>query len=318
MAIKGYFFNAVENDGVYDRTYNAEDFTSYLDEIVGNGVFPTPSTQLQVSAGTGMQVIVAAGQGWINGHKLINTASMTLSIAAADALLNRIDNVVFYADYTNRLMGIKVVQGTAAASPTAPALVRTAAEYQMCLATVTVNKQTTAISQSNINDTRANSNLCGWVAGLIQQVDTSTLFTQWQTAYSEFYTEMQSWLSAQQSAYESWFNTMTGDLQVGAYIRSYDKTVTIQPGQSATINLDMTGYTYEETDIIMVYINGLRGTPLTDYLINTSATPVQIDVNLSQAGDVANEIYIQVLKSYLGDPPTSGGGSSTSASATLD
>ena len=65
MAVNSYFFNAVLNDGVYDRIYNAEDVTSYLANIVGNGVFPNPSTQLQVRAGTGMQVIVGAGSGWI-------------------------------------------------------------------------------------------------------------------------------------------------------------------------------------------------------------------------------------------------------------
>ena len=56
MAIKGYFFNAVESGGTYDRVYNAEDVTSYLDLIVGSGVFPNPSTNLQVRASTGMNV----------------------------------------------------------------------------------------------------------------------------------------------------------------------------------------------------------------------------------------------------------------------
>ena len=78
MESKATFFNAIESGGVYDRIYNAEDVTSYLDKIVGNGVFPTPSTQLKVTAGTGLQVTVAAGQGWIDGHKLINTAALSI------------------------------------------------------------------------------------------------------------------------------------------------------------------------------------------------------------------------------------------------
>ena len=86
MAIKGYFFNAIYDGEAYDRVYNAEDMTSYLNELVGNGVFPTPSSQLQVRAGTGMQVIVAAGSGWINGHKIVNTADMTLNVTASDIM----------------------------------------------------------------------------------------------------------------------------------------------------------------------------------------------------------------------------------------
>ena len=54
MAINGYFFNAVLNNGTYDRVYNAENVTSYLDLLVGDGVFPNPSTNLQVFAGTSM------------------------------------------------------------------------------------------------------------------------------------------------------------------------------------------------------------------------------------------------------------------------
>lgn len=70
MAISGYFFNALKVNDTYDRIYNAEDVTSYLDKIVGNGVFPNPSSQLQVTAGSGMSITVNAGQGWIDGHKI--------------------------------------------------------------------------------------------------------------------------------------------------------------------------------------------------------------------------------------------------------
>ena len=124
MAIQGYFFNAVEEGGVYDRLYNAEDVTSYLDLLVSNGVFPNPSTQLQVRASTGMNVIVGTGAGWIDGHKIINTADLPLSIQTSDVLLDRIDAVVFYADYTNRVMGIGVKTGTPASTPVAPTLQR--------------------------------------------------------------------------------------------------------------------------------------------------------------------------------------------------
>ena len=75
----------------------------------------------------------------------------------------------------------------------------------MSLATVRIPKTATTLTNAQITDTRADSNVCGWVAGLIQQLDTSQLFTpSGETAYSQFYETMQSWQAAQQAAFEEW------------------------------------------------------------------------------------------------------------------
>lgn len=293
MAVQGYFFNAVQQNGVYDRVYSAEDFSSYLDQLVGNGVFPNPSTQLQVRAGTDMQIIVGSGQGWIYGHKLVNTADLPLTVANSDVLLNRIDCVIFYADFINREMGIEILQGTPAAQPTAPQLTRNANRYEMSLATITINKQTSAITQAMITDTRADSTVCGWVQGLIQQVDTSTLFTQWQTAYSDYYDTMTT-------AFNAWMQTLTEQLRVNTYIQEYKKFVQLTASSSKIIPLDMSGYTYEASDIMFVIINGLVAAENVDYLIDTRQTPPEVHVNLVGSTNVADEVEIRVLKSIIG------------------
>lgn len=293
MAVNGYFFNAVNEGGVYDRTYTAEDVTSYLNKIVGNGVFPNPSTQLQVRAGTGMAVIVAAGEGWINGHKLVNTADFELSVDSADAILNRIDRVIFYADFSAREMGIEVLKGTAAATPTAPALTRTTSRYEMSLATITINKQITAIAQSMITDTRANSAVCGWVAGLIQQVDTTSLFVQWQTAYSDYFDLVKSELDA-------FMETLTEELRVNTYIKEFTKTASLTSESSTTIALDMTDYSYEALDVIDVYINGLKGIEGTDYTVTTSGGAASVNLSLTTGAGITNTVQIRVLKSVIG------------------
>jgi hypothetical protein len=38
----GMFFDAQLVDDEYDRIYTSSDFASYLDQIVGNGIFPNP------------------------------------------------------------------------------------------------------------------------------------------------------------------------------------------------------------------------------------------------------------------------------------
>lgn len=279
MAVKGFFFNAVKSGGTYDRTYNAENFTDYLRQIVGNGVFPIPANQLLVSAGTGMQVIVASGNGWINGFKITNTADLPLTIDGSDILLDRIDRVIFYVDMTERAMGIEVLKGTPASSPVAPSLTQTDTRYELCLATVEVDHGTTTINAGMITDTRLDSSVCGYVAGLIQQLDTTGLYQQFTYQFNH------------------WFDMLTENLLIETYIQKYSKRVVLSASQSNVIPLDMGGYTYYERDVIEVYINGLFASDGYDYLIDYSATPPEVHVNASANGTV---IEIVVLKSKIG------------------
>ena len=244
MAINYYFFNAVESGGTYDREYNAEDVTSYLDGLVGNGVFPTPSTSLQVRASSGMNVIVGAGSGWIHGHKLVNTADLTLAIEASDVVLNRIDSVIFYVDHTAREMGIEVKQGTLGATPTAPALQRDDDRWEMCLAQIYVAKQAAAITAAAITDTRANSSLCGIVQGLIQQIDTTTLWEQ------------------QQAAFDAWFESVQTQFQEVLAIRRLEASYqTVNSNEDTFVITDhVATYSYAY-DILDIYINGLHLAP---------------------------------------------------------
>ena len=261
MAIQSYFFNAVESGGTYDRIYNAEDVTSYLNLLVGNGVFPNPSTQLQVRASSGMNVIVGAGSGWINGHKMVNTADLTLSIDASDVALNRIDDVIFYVDLTTRTMGIEVKKGTAAAQAVAPALTRSGNRYEMCLAQVAVNKQVGSITAGMITDTRGNSNLCGYVQGLIQQMDTTTMFQQWQAGFDE------------------WFTDVKNELSTSTLMRKFEATHVTASANESTFNVTdyIEQYAYE-LDILEIRINGLalnNSEYTQDHSTITLAEPIQ-------------------------------------------
>ena len=261
MAIQSYFFNAVLNDGTYDRKYNAEDVTSYLDLLVGNGVFPNPSTMLQVRAGSGMNVIVGAGAGWINGHKMINTADLTLPLAASDVLLNRIDDVIFYVDFNLREMGIAVKSGTLANAPVAPTLQRDTSRYEMCLAQIQVNKQVSAITSAMITDTRGNSNLCGYVQGLVQQADTTTLFESWQNGF------------------ETWFEAIQSQFEQGKVFKRLEGQVTTTQANQSVFNVlsYVPDYAFAY-DTLDVYINGLHlnGNEYSQSnAVITLATPIQ-------------------------------------------
>ena len=293
MAVTYGFFNSVSGD----RKYNADKMSQYFRGLVSDGVYADVGDGLQVVAGSGMNVSVKAGRCLIDSKWMENDAALTVAITAASSTLNRYTAVVARLDYTNRLIEITTKDGTPAASPTKPVMQRDATYWELCLAYVYVKKGATNISQSAITDTRADTEVCGWVTGLIKQVDTSALFLQWQAAYEEFY-----------ASYQAWFDALTSELQVNTYLTRFEKTVTGTPAELAEIQLDMTGYTYDEYDIISVYINGLRADP-TEYSVNNGV--VSVSVGASASG--VNAVTVEVLKSQIGNPHGGGGGSTFSA-----
>ena len=307
MAINSYFFNAVNSGGTYDRIYNAEDVTSYLDKIVSDGVFANPSDQLKVRKGTGMQVIVGEGSGWIKGHKMVNTADLILSVDAADPLLFRIDMVVFYLDYNDREMGIEIKKGTASNSKLIPRLTRNSERWELCLALINISAGSTSISNAYIVDTRAATNMCGFVTGLINQVDTSELFTQYEAAYAEQLASMQEWTDEAETSFNNWFDTLTSQLLVNTYIKKYEKNLNLNGNHASgfVVPVNPTGYTYSQGDIIEVYLNGLRCIEGSDW--SGSVTDGLYSITFANPLNRGTEVGIRVLKAKIGDPAMTSG-----------
>ncbi|HEY5590367.1 MAG TPA: hypothetical protein VIK55_05055 [Paludibacter sp.] len=162
MAIRSGFFNSINSD----RLYSATEFAEYFAAFIGSGVFPDPSTSLQIQATTGMIVKIKAGKAWINGFFMISDADTTETLTA-DAVLNRIDRYVVRLHYSNRAMTIVRKAGTAASSPVAPSVIRDAEMFELSLATIAVNAGASSILQGNITDTRSDGTVCGFVSSTI-------------------------------------------------------------------------------------------------------------------------------------------------------
>lgn len=288
MAVKSYFFDAVENAGVYDRTYNASDFCSYLDEIVGDGVFPNPSTQLQVETVSGMNIHVLPGVAWIQGRKARNTTAYQLTVPQSDAVFDRIDRVTIYIDYSLRKVSIGLNKGTPAASPTPPPIVRNAQVYELGLATITVRANATSIGTADIHDTRTDSGVCGWVAGLIQQVDTSTLFNEYTTAYQAYFEAIQSQVSA-------FLRDLTQDLTVDTFWKEYSLRQQGSTESMPQIDFTPPGYAYDPSDIFSVYINGLLAVENVDYSKEVVDNILTIHFFYENNSQVENDLEIRAL-----------------------
>lgn len=300
MAITYGFFNTVkQSDGAYDRLYNSEQISDMFEGLISDGVYESVGDALIVKASSGMTIQVGTGRMIIGGKWLKNDAVLSLTISTAHTTLNRYDAVVCKMDSSARTMSIYVKKGTAATTPSKPTLTRSDSIQEKCLAYIYVGKGVTSISQSDITDMRADTSLCGWVTGVVKQVDTSELFLQWQTAYEEFYSDMEAWKASQKADFDTWFSTLTGQLQVNTYVKKYHKVVEMGSA-NGVFKLDMDNYTYEDTDILMVNVNGVMLTEVYDYLLDTNKTPVEIHTNATLDAD--NILEITVLKSVIGQP----------------
>lgn len=165
---KSGFFNSVNGD----RKYNANFFAEYFASFIGNGVFPNPSTNLQVlSANNGYNITIKSGKGWINGYYYCNTTDYNILLDVADGVLNRIDRIVLRFNTISRDITLQVKKGTFASSPVAPNLQRDADMYELGLADIYIKAGAINITQSDITDLRKNDSYCGIVHNLVQQED---------------------------------------------------------------------------------------------------------------------------------------------------
>lgn len=220
MAIRSGFFNSVNGD----RKYDAKRFAEYFASFIGNGVFPNPSDCLQVISNNDMTITVRPGKAWINGYILINDDDYILEIEPADGVLNRIDRVVARYDVVDREIRLEVKKGTFASNPVAQNLQRDADAYELGLADIYISKGAISISQSNITDLRLNKEYCGIVHGLVDQVDTTTIFNQYQAWINEkkdefdadlidYKTMKQNEIDSIQAEFENDFNTWFTTIQ---------------------------------------------------------------------------------------------------------
>lgn len=191
MAETSGFFNAemVEGDGstTYDRIYYADQFAYYFSKFISNGVYINPATQLKVTSKGELKLNVAVGDAFINGYWYKNDENFELQLAQANGSLPRIDRVVLRWDSLTRYINLAILQGNPAATPSAKNLTRNADTWELGLADVYIERGVLSISDANITDLRPDRTYCGYVAGVVNQIDTTNLFAQFTDAFEQYY-----------------------------------------------------------------------------------------------------------------------------------
>lgn len=278
MALTYGFFDSVGGD----RKYSADDISNYFLKLISNGVFATPSNAMQVQPSSGMTVQVTAGWAFINCKWLNNSAPYLLTCDAADVALRRIDRVVLKLDpsVNARNISMYIKKGTPAASgATPPSLTRTEGGiWELSLAQITIPAGTTEITAAHIEDEREDTSVCGLVTGLIDQIDTTNLFAQYN------------------SAFNAWFDTVKDTLLSNTLVRSYHSFYQTLDADEDVINISIPQYNYA-LDILNVYINGLKLAEGEDYTLNGAAGTITLTNALDIIG---TPIEFEAIKSIDG------------------
>lgn len=179
--------------------YDATDAAGYFSTRC-SGVY-SAEDDFAVTAAGGTSVTVSAGVAWIHpdrwtGYSVLCREEQTLELSAADGIRTRIDRVVLRYDAAARQTRLQVLEGTPdSASPTAPAITRTALVYDLCLAEITRPAGSTAISAADITDTRADETVCGVMRDGVTGIPTAQLIAQWRAAQADLETQLRAQLA---------------------------------------------------------------------------------------------------------------------------
>lgn len=193
-----------DTDGtpIYDRAITSEPYRRLLKKLFSTGVMPVPSNNMQVVAKSGMTVTVKAGFAMVEGLMKLEDGDANLTLENADTAYNRIDTIVLRLDDNENVRACEyaIKKGDPSASPVAPELQRSLGIYEIGLADVLVRKSTSTITNSNITDTRYDTERCGIVSS-VSQFDTTTIYQQIQTDLAEF-------KDVEQAGFMEWFENL--------------------------------------------------------------------------------------------------------------
>lgn len=255
------FFNSVDGD----RPYNAEQMCSPYNRVISNGVFATPagtpSTDLQVISTTGKKIVVSAGAGLFADKWFKNNTNLEFTIDDNVTAYPRIDSIIVRIDKRNigRTGAIVLVSGQPATSPSAPTLNLDTEVVEYRVANIAVASNFTEITQAQITDLRGSAE-CPWVTSIIQQVDTSTLYDQWRSAYDQYY-------ESETERFNAFMEMLTEQLAVNFSVVELHHHTTTSADNTTTVAIGIGSYDTNK-DLLHVNVNGFDLIEHVDYTIS--------------------------------------------------
>lgn len=161
MAFHSGFFNS---RGL-DRTYTAEDFTTYLSSLICNGILDTYGECFSITENGGLTVKIGTGKAWINGHYFVNDEPHLMDFAVwQDVTFPRYISIIIACDTSDdvRNVWLDVVLGQPAENPQPPELPTSETRTNLLLYAVRMNPGASCITEADWWDYRADENICGY------------------------------------------------------------------------------------------------------------------------------------------------------------
>jgi microcystin-dependent protein len=152
-----YFWDGNRNAGdVGDcGPYPAWILAGMLAVVAGERTGVTSGLVVTAATPAAQAVVVSAGKLLCAGQLYTNTTALTLALEENAAGNPRLDSIVVETDWTAKTARLKVLKGTPAASPTAPALTQIAGVlWQEQLATVALADGYTTVVDADVTRTR--------------------------------------------------------------------------------------------------------------------------------------------------------------------
>lgn len=217
MAITYGFFDSQNGD----RKYNAKQLGEYFNGLISNGVYYNIGQGLKVSLNNKnistdksitVKVNVASGRAYINGHWLYNDGNVVLILDSVASGKARTDAIVVRLSEELREIDIIVKKGSEY-SGAAPTIETNENTYELVLAYVVIG----ITHNITIQDMRSSS-ACGWVTGLIKQVDLSKIVPDLQSAYNSLSTNVIEIKSKVNKSLYSSGTPISGPNAIAAYI----------------------------------------------------------------------------------------------------
>lgn len=265
-----------------NRAETADFFAKYFSNFISNGIFAKPITNFQVTSSGGMTVSIKPGSCFINGYMAWDETSEDHSFTAESAaheyyLVQRL----YLPDGT--------ITKTWLTDPDVTAIpVRTATTHDLIIAKVSVPANAKEITDSMITDYRFDTEKCGIVHGVVDQLDTSDIARQLNTAVAEYIAAAESSLVTWQGSFDQWFeavkNQLSGDAATALEAKKSARAFTIEESTETVTNRTavLAGYYLAQGQTVYVHF--------------VNAVPAAATVNINGTGDVAI---------YNGDEPIS-------------
>lgn len=204
MSVTYGFYNAVQQNGVWDREYTAEQFSAIFDGLINDGVYENVGERFQVVPSSGLTVTVRSGRAWFEHTWTLNDAPINVTLGARDASLSRIDAIIIKIDDSNRINEITVKQGVLASEPVKPTL----DAHTYPLAYIRLYPETVTHPDILVDDIEnaVGTDACPFVTGIIQVMSIEQLVAQWQAQWN-------TWLAENQSTFNTTIDDLENDVQ---------------------------------------------------------------------------------------------------------